>query len=180
MRYQKEIDAALKAGNDVRGIYAKRDAEILATTTQFQNKRLEESKRAEEQAAKEKADTEKRLADEIEELKIKATKSGIDQQLALNEVARRKAIEDAKRLGIDLAAVNQKYDLIAQGIKGGEVATSPIPSRGTFNNRELADFGAGSQVQTILKQIAEHSESTSKGVVVVATNTKRTADGFGF
>ena len=175
MRYQKEIDAALAAGKDVRGIFAKRDAEILATTTQFQNKRLEEQAKAEDEAANRKADGEKKLADDIEELKIKSTKEGIDQQLALNELARRRELAEAERLGIDLAKVNEKYDLLAKGITaGGSASTSPIPSRGTFSNRELRDFGGGaaSEIKTLLEKIARNTSQTADSTSSTDDNTK--------
>jgi hypothetical protein len=175
MRYQKEIDAALAAGKDVRGIYAKRDADILAATTQFQNKRLEEQAKAEDEAAKRKADGEKKLADDIEELKIKSTKEGIDQQLALNELARRRELAEAERLGIDLAKVNEKYDLLAKGITaGGSASTSPIPSRGTFSNRELRDFGGGaaSEIKTLLEKIARNTSQTADSTSSTDDNTK--------
>jgi hypothetical protein len=174
-RYQKEIDAALSAGKDVRGIYAKRDADILAATTQFQNKRLEEQAKAEDEAAKRKADGEKKLADDIEELKIKSTKEGIDQQLALNELARRRELAEAERLGIDLAKVNEKYDLLAKGITaGGSASTSPIPSRGTFSNRELRDFGGGatSEIKSLLEKIARNTSQTADSTSSTDDNTK--------
>jgi hypothetical protein len=173
-RYLAEVAAAEKSGKDTLGIKAKYDAQVYATKKRFADERAAEEAKQEEEAAKRKADAERKLADDIEELKINASKEGIDKQLALNELARQRELEEAKKLGIDLAAVNEKYNLQAGIIKAGEETISLAPSRGTFNNRELRDFGGGatSEIKTLLEKIARNTSETAGSTSSTDGNTK--------
>ena len=86
---------------------------------------------------------------EIERLQIEAAKEGLDRELALLELDRKKALQKAKEMGIGQEEVNRKFDLLRRlAVKRHEAAQEAADGEsvvGLFNAFALRALGARSR-----------------------------------
>lgn len=162
LRYAKEIEEAQKAGASTTAIYQAQQAEIAQIGQQAWEAKGEEQKRK----SQELADLEKSLAEDVERAKIEATMTGREKELALLDLARRQELDRVKEQGggeKQLGLVNQRFDLMAQGIDAESVAATS--SRGTFSAAGAGLLGAGGGIQE--KQLAgiEGIEKNTTGLI---------------
>jgi len=126
----------------------------------------------EEEAEKQKAERRMRLeadtAAEIARLRVETTKTGIDREIALLDLRRRKEIADAKEAGANLAAIRQKYSLEERLIRqrgetaGGGNRAVPAVERGFFTYAPPGDYYRG-EAQAAAAT-AKATERTAKAV----------------
>jgi len=145
-RYDQLRKEAMKVGADLQKIDEAEIAEYEAIEADSRRRREAEEKRAAEERAAYNADLDQQIARE----RIMATKEGLERDLALLELERKQAIEEARRLGADVAKVNELYDLKRQNLLAGEgieEATRRLSARGTFSAFGLWGFGAASPLE---------------------------------
>ncbi len=161
-KHDAEMEEARKTGMDTEALGRVQSAERLAITTEHQRKRDEEMRKADEDRAKNQKD----LQDEIEELTIKASTSGLDQQLRLLEEERRQAIRDAAKTGEPVDLINKRFDLMKQLAK--QEAYAKLPGlTGTFSAQQAARMGASSIEERQLKmqeKIEKNTAETTRAV----------------
>lgn len=100
LEYEKRIEAARKANQDITLLEKARDEEIA------QARRRAEQREGEERKARAKS-----LASEIARLRITTTKEGLERELALLKQAEQEDLQEA-RDEAEKALIRQKYDLL--------------------------------------------------------------------
>ena len=161
------IMAALAEANDqyreeLRLAGDNEEAKALIKQTWIRRTRNIEEADAREQDAARLKDQES-LNDEIDEAYIRSTKKGLDQELALVEDARRKAVREAKATATEQGQspeqlkkttdkIGELYDLKEQIARAGGAAAGAIKMSmgGTFGKEALWGMGSGDQMQRLL------------------------------
>ncbi len=179
-KHMAERREAKKTGQDLAALMEVQQVEVGNVHREHQKKRAEEDKRANEDQAREqkrneeeKAQNQKDLREEIEELEIKSQSKGLDQQLKLLELERRRAVRAAPVTGESVDDINKKYGLLSQiakmeGVGGIEKRTSVS---GTFSAQMARRMG-GSAVE-------EKQLKTQQEIAVNTGETKRLIAGLG-
>lgn len=115
---------------------------------------------------------ERDLQQEISRLTIQATKDGLQERLALIELERKVALEQAQSLGQSIDAVNKKFDLLGQlahADEGGGLGLSSLVRAGSAESERL-QAGAGRRDPMIglaqqqlqrQRKIEEHAKATA-------------------
>lgn len=155
---EQEAEAKRKAAEE----QAEADREMFDELA----RQAEEAAQREQRRRDEKLAAEQQLADDIARLRIEATKTGLDKELALIGLQRDEALAEARRLGLDVAAVNEKFRLEEAVARAGEqVAAIRGPNvtvgretTGTFSATRLSGLGVGGP----LVRVAAASEQTAR------------------
>jgi hypothetical protein len=174
-RYNAEQTALEKKGATTAQLWKldqARELELAAIRQRFADERAEEDRRqADEQAEAEQARAEalarrtRALDQEIARARINATMEGADRDLALLELERQAALEEARELGTDASRVNELFDLRAQALRVpdlvGEQATK-LGARGTFSAFVERAFGGRSTAERAAKAAEKTAENTDQ------------------
>jgi TP901 family phage tail tape measure protein len=137
--YNEKLKRARELDMELTRIEEAREAEFAAIHDKYGKKRLAEKQRR----AKEEAAAQADLQDEIARLQIQTTTEGLDEQLALIEFEREKALRDAA--WTERGAINRRYDLERRLAEQG-AADMAVPARsvrGTFNAAAIQSLQAG-------------------------------------
>lgn len=156
--YDEKLANAQRLNMDLTTLTETREAEVAAITAKYAQKASEERKRQ----AKIEAEAKENLQDEITRLQIQTTTEGLDEQLALIEFEREKALRDAG--WEDRGDINRKFDLQATLAGQGVGDMGPTRSvRGTFNAMAMQSLQAGS---------GGPAEETAKNTATLVEETK--------
>jgi len=177
---QQLADDLAAAGNEPEAARARSAVAAIDQAEQgeiagVENKALEDQLAAKVADLKEQAAARGAYADDVARLEIQANKEGLDEQLALLELDRKKALEEGVAAGVDPEKINQKFDLLGQiatqqaQIPAAAAATGP---RGTFSASAAERFGAASDP---IDRIAKATEESAQANKEAAKNTRETA-----
>ena len=163
-KYETEREEAKKTGRDLAKLLEVQAAEVGVIHEEHRRREAEEEKRREDDRARNQKD----LQEEIEEMEIKVNHEGLDQQLKLLELERKRRIADAPISGESVADINKLFDLQEQLAKSMDAAK--IEQRtsvsGTFSAQMAARMGGSvedKQLRT-LEDIARTGRETKEEI----------------
>jgi hypothetical protein len=157
-----EREEAKNTGRDLGKLLEIQAAEVGVIHAEHRRKQKDEEEREDERRTQNQKD----LQEEIEDLTIRTQYEGLDQQLQLIEVQRKRAIAEAKTLGLSVDDVNKKFDLMADLARKDVVpeVEQKTSVAGTFSAQMAARMGGSVEE----KQLKAQQE--------IVTHTKRTAE----
>ena len=143
LRYEKEVEAARKAGQDIKLVEAAREEELAQIRKKYQDERVK---------------SEQDLQQELAELRIRATKTGWQEELALLKLQEQQELEAAGKSGVDPAKVGEKFDLLrGMSIKQAMSNIKPpeLAVRGTFNAAAMQSLQGGDAAERVADSAEE-------------------------
>ncbi|HUT10992.1 MAG TPA: phage tail tape measure protein [Thermoguttaceae bacterium] len=164
LKYEAEITEAERAGRETLRLRA----------TQWQEEALVKARYAKE-AAEAAADFEAGLADDIARLDIEANFEGLNKDLALLELDRRKAIQEATAAGYDFSGITRKFDLQRDLLKRAAIDPK-LSVTGTFSAAAASRLGGGGGKQ--LDKLVDNTKETNRAVARVERAVERFAPQF--
>lgn len=143
------IEATTEGIERERAMLAQKHAEELADATKnaqdiakVKEKHALEAAALEKRLAKQKADSEQTLRDQIAQAQVELnTPEGVGRELALLELERAKALRQAAEEGLDDALVNQLFDLRREQVEARKALSGE--SRGTFGSLAIQSLQTG-------------------------------------
>ena len=161
-KHMAEREEAKNTGRDLGKLLEIQAAEVGVIHAEHRRKQKDEEEREDERRTQNQKD----LQEEIEDLTIRTQYEGLDQQLQLIEVQRKRAIAEAKTLGLSVDDVNKKFDLMADLARKDVVpeVEQKTSVAGTFSAQMAARMGGSVEE----KQLKAQQE--------IVTHTKRTAE----
>jgi len=159
LNYEEQIRRAKKAGLDVSLVEKAREMKIAQIR-----------KRYADEANAERLRGEKDLAYNIARLRIEATKTGIQRELALLDLERRRELEQARELGMKTALIEKKYELRRKLVAQPQITTMV---RGVFNLSRLqslqaSSFGFEKRIAMATEKTEEHTRKLLKAAGAAA------------
>jgi len=167
---RKLADDLAAAGNEPEAAralaaVAEIDEAEAAEVRGVENRELDDQLAAKVADLKERAAAQATVKDDVARLEIQANKEGLDEQLALLELDRKKALEEGVAAGVDPAEINKKFDLLGQiATQQAQIpaAAAAIGPRGTFSAEAAERFGAASDPIDRIAKATEESAAANK------------------
>lgn len=158
---------------EIRARYAKQieDAATAEEEDALEDAMGKEIDAANEVYGKRTADRNMEQAEINERLRIQKNLQGREQQLALIELDRQKALREAAKTGADVGLINEQFNLQQQ--IANRSATSDVfgqQSGGTFSAQAAALMGQGTAAERTAKSTEETARNTKQMLAKIAAN----------
>ena len=163
LRYVREVEEAREAGEDIALIEKAREQEIANLHSKYLADRAEEEKKAEE----EKANYMRGIEESIAAEKIGLTKKGLDKELALLALEKKKAIREALAMGFGqiqfggtvVPEIERLFSLREQALRAAQQKPETMV-RGTFQATAIWGLGIGDKTDRMLRAAERTARNT--------------------
>ena len=156
----------------INALILERDTKVAMARREHARKLAEEQRQAaerqaedERRAAEEVARYEEQLAYETAAARIALIEDETERRLAMIDLEQRRAEAEARRIGADVAAVGERFDLERRGVEAAAGATEArqrASTAGTFYGLAAAGLGSGSAADRTARATEETAKNTRK------------------